>query len=71
MNKPLEPLVYRFDSIGILRFIAREYPGKIQTHRAWLNRGDWKLPTKKCSEYVQYWSLRNRLVAMHKLIIAP
>jgi len=51
-NKPLtyrgqwykgRPLIYRFDNIDILRYLAGKLTKDIQTHKAWLNRGKWKL----------------------------
>lgn len=49
-----KPLVYRFDSIGILRFLMKEYPGKIQTHKAWFNRGEWDFGPKSSYYHGQF-----------------
>lgn len=46
-----KPLIYRFDSVPILRFLAKQYPRQQQTQKAWLNRGEWTVPEKPPLEW--------------------
>jgi hypothetical protein len=49
-----KPLVYRFDNIGVLRYLTGYLSKDIQTHKAWLNRGKWNAGPKNSYYHGQF-----------------